>query len=110
MNMMSGLRVQLGSLYSDGGANIGMQHNLKHSASGWAHEGGRCYVNNRNSAGHEVGSAIVFDKLNKKIHMDLAARLNLNDHTLAMKLNNGGVAQFLFGWRQNSAMNAQVGT
>ena len=42
--------------------------------------------------------------------MDLAVRLNLNDHNLAMKLNNGGVAQFLFGWRQNSAMNAQVGT
>lgn len=107
---MSGLRVQLGSHYTDGGANIGMQHSIKNSASGWAHEGAKCFVNNTNSAGHEVGSAIAYDSINKKMHMDLAVRLNLTDHTLGMKVCNTGVAQFLFGWKQNSAMNAQVGT
>lgn len=40
----------------------------------------------------------------------LAARLNMGDHDLAMKVNNSGAASFLFGWRQNAACNAQIGT
>ena len=42
--------------------------------------------------------------------MELATKLNLTDHTLGMKVDNSGLAQFLFGWKQNSAVNAQVGT
>lgn len=64
----------------------------------------------KNAAGHEVGSQMNFDKQNKKTTMTLAARLNMQDHDLAMKVDNSGAAQFLFGWKQNSAVNAQVGT
>ena len=42
--------------------------------------------------------------------MDLAARLNLQDHSLGMRVNNSGLAQFLFGWKMNSAVTAQAGT
>ena len=41
--------------------------------------------------------------------MDLAARLNLGDHNVGVKVNNSGAAHFLFGWRHNSAITAQLG-
>ena len=40
MNMMNGLRVQLGMLHSTGGANLGFQHNFKNAAGGLVHERG----------------------------------------------------------------------
>lgn len=67
-------------------------------------------VQYKNAAGHEVGSYGTYDKASKKMTTTLAARLNMNDHNLAMKVNNSGMASFLFGWKQNAACNAQVGT
>jgi hypothetical protein len=67
-------------------------------------------VSYKNANGNEVGTYAHYDKPAKKMTMALATRLNFADHSLAMKVNNSGVAQFLFGWRQNSATLAQVGT
>lgn len=96
---MNGLKVQLAKHYYDGGANLGFKHSFMNAPSGWTHTGGEMMVQYKNAAGHEVGSWAVYDKANKKMTTTLAARLNLQDHDLAMKVDNSGTASFLFGWK-----------
>ena len=110
MNMMNGLKVQFGVHYTDGGANVGFTHNLKNGGSGWSYEARRMMVQYKNAAGHEAGTDMTYDRVAKKCDVSLAARFNFADHNLAMKVNNAGTAQFLFGWRQNANITGVLGT
>lgn len=100
----------MGLHYADGGANLGFQHNFKNTPSGWSHQGARMMVQYKNAAGNEVGTDAQYDKVNKKMDIALATRLNFDDHSLGMKVNNTGVAQLLFGWKQNASCTGTVGT
>ena len=69
-------------------------------------------VNYKSQGGHEVGSQFgVYTKDGKKtMGAEAAGRLNLDNHSLHMKVNNKGAASFLFGWKQNANIDALVGT
>lgn len=108
--MLNGLKVQVGGHYTNSGANLGYLHGFAKTPSGISHLFAGFCAQYKNAAGHEVGTNMFCDTQKKSVFIETAARLNLGDHNLAMKVNNGGVAQFLFGWKQNSAVDAQVGT
>jgi len=67
-------------------------------------------ANYKNAAGHEIGTKMNYSKLDYRMNAQLVGKVDLGDHSLGMKLYSTGVANFLFGWKQNSATTAHIGT
>lgn len=78
--------------------------------TGWSLSGLNMCVDYTNAAGHAVGTRCTWDGEKKRMNYHLATRFNMGDHNLGMKVTNEGVAQLLFGWKQNSAVTGRLGT